>query len=73
MRLGTYRIYAKKAPFKKRKLGECILMSCLPGKASRTLVESRDLPSHSTCVLEAKPGKLDIERRQPGPGITMPP
>ena len=30
------------------------------------LVESRGLPSDSTCVLEAEPGKLDIKRREPG-------
>ena len=30
------------------------------------LVELRSLPSDSTCVLEAEPGKLDIERREPG-------
>ena len=41
--------------------GECLLISSLPGKASRTLVESRGLPSDSTCVLEAEPGKLDIK------------
>ena len=29
-------------------------------------VESRGLPSHSTCILKAKPGKLDIKRREPG-------
>ena len=30
------------------------------------LVESRGMPSDSTCVLEAEPGKLDIKRRKPG-------
>ena len=30
------------------------------------LVESRGLPSDSTCVLKAEPGKLDIKRREPG-------
>ena len=30
------------------------------------LVELRGLPSESICVLQAKPGKLDIERREPG-------
>ena len=38
----------------------------LPGKASRMLVESRGLPSDSTCVLEADPGELDIKSREPG-------
>ena len=37
-----------------------------PGKASRTLVESGDMQGDSTCVREAKPGKLDIKRREPG-------
>ena len=41
-------------------------MSSLPGKASRTLVESRGLPSDSTYVIQAEPGKLDIKRREPG-------
>ena len=43
-----------------------ILISSLPGNVSITLVESRGLMSDSTCVLEAKPGKLDIERHKPG-------
>ena len=30
------------------------------------LVESRGLLSDSTSVLEALPGKLDMERREPG-------
>ena len=30
------------------------------------LVESRGLPRDSTCAVEAKPGKLDVERREPG-------
>ena len=37
----------------------CLLISSLPGKALRTLVDS-------TCVLKAEPGKLDIKRREPG-------
>ena len=49
-----------------RILGECLLISSLPGKALRTLVELRGLPSDSTCVLKAEPGKLDIKRRKPG-------
>ena len=48
-----------------RILGECLLISSLPSKALRTLVESRGLPSDSTCVLEAEPGKLDIKRLEP--------
>ena len=42
------------------------MISSLPGKDLRTRVESRVLLSDSTCVLEAKPGKLDIKRREPG-------
>ena len=30
------------------------------------LVESRGLPSDSTCILEANPGKLEIKRLEPG-------
>ena len=26
----------------------------------------RGLPSDSTCILEAEPGKLDIKRQEPG-------
>ena len=47
-------------------LGEIILISSLPGKASRRLVELQDLPGDSTCFLIAKPGKLDIKRCEPG-------
>ena len=41
-------------------LGECLLISSLPGKASRTLTlaESRGF-------LEAEHGKLDIKRHEP--------
>ena len=42
------------------------MISSLHSKASRTLVEWRGLPSNSTWVLEAEPGKLDIKRREPG-------
>ena len=42
------------------------MISRLQGKASRTLVESRGLPSDSTCVLETEPGKLDIKRCESG-------
>ena len=44
----------------------CLLISSLPGKASRMLVESLSKPRDSTCVLEALPGKLYIKRREPG-------
>ena len=49
-----------------RILGGCILISSLPGKALKTIVELQGLPSDSTCVLEAEPGKLDIKRCEPG-------
>ena len=42
------------------------MISSLPGKALRMLLTSRGLPSYSTCVLKAEPGKLDIKRREPG-------
>ena len=51
---------------KKRILGECLLISSLPGKGLSMRVELRGMPSNSTCILEAVPGKLDIKRRKPG-------
>ena len=30
------------------------------------LLTSRGLPSDSTCILKAEPGKLDIKRGEPG-------
>ena len=30
------------------------------------MLTSRGLPSDSTCVLKAEPGKLDIKRHEPG-------
>ena len=30
------------------------------------LLTLRGMPSDSTCILEAEPGKLDIKRREPG-------
>ena len=36
------------------------------GKASRTFVEQRGLPSHLTCILKVEPGKLDVKRLKPG-------
>ena len=43
-----------------RVLGEYLLISSLPGKALRTLI---DIARH---VLKAEPGELDIKRREPG-------
>ena len=51
-----------KLPYIYRILGECLLKSSLPGNAWRTLVDIASLPSNLTCVLEAKPDKLDIKR-----------
>ena len=45
-------------------MGECVLISSLLGMALRTLVESRGLPSDSTCVVQAEPGKFDIKLRE---------
>ena len=39
-------------------LGECLLISSLPGKASKILVESPGLPSHSTYI--AKPSLVNL-------------
>ena len=39
------------------------MISSLPGKPSRALVES--------CILEAEPGKLDIKRCKPGISISL--
>ena len=56
-------------------LGECLLISSLPGKAFRTLVELSNStsvlkvepskPSDSTNFLKAEPGILDIKRHKP--------
>ena len=45
-------------------LDECLLISSLPSKALRTLVDIASLVM-STSILKAKPGKLDIKRREP--------
>ena len=39
--------------------GECLFISSLPGKDSRTFVKSRNLSSDSTCILKAEPVALD--------------
>ena len=49
----------------KRILGECLLMSSLPGSALRTHVESLGKPRDVTSVHIALPGKLDIKRHSP--------
>ena len=52
--------------YTEKTLGENILISSLAAKASRRLVELRDLPSDSTCFLQAEPGKLDSKRYESG-------
>ena len=42
-----------------------LLISILPGFASRMHVETLDRPGNSTSVLEGLPGKLDIKRHSP--------
>ena len=42
------------------------LVSGSPYKVSRRIDESRGLPSESTCVLKAEPGKFYIKMREPG-------
>ena len=50
-------------------LGECLLISSLPGNASRMLVDIARLaerkPHDSTCIINAEPGKLNIKRCEP--------
>ena len=45
--------------------GLCLLISSLPGSASRMHVESFGKPRDSTSVLETLPGKLDMKRHSP--------
>ena len=42
------------------------MISSLPGKALRMLVDIVRLAERFNTVLKAKPGKLDIKRREPG-------
>ena len=45
--------------------GLCLLISSLPGSASRMHVELLGKPRDSTGILKALPGKLDIKRCSP--------
>ena len=45
--------------------GSLVLISNLPGSASRAHVESLGKPRDSTSILEAMPGKLDNKRHSP--------
>ena len=45
--------------------GSCLLMSSLPGSASRRHVKRLGKPLDSTSILEALPGKLDVKRYSP--------
>ena len=42
------------------------MISSLPDKALRMLVDIPRLAEDSTCVFKAEPGKFDIKRRVPG-------
>ena len=46
-------------------LGECLLISTLPTKVLRMLVELQGLSSNLTCGLKAEPGKPYIKRHEP--------
>ena len=64
--INIFSCYAKiSLSSKYRILGECLRILSVPGRALRMHVELRGLPSDSTCVLEALPGKLVIKRRKP--------
>ena len=45
--------------------GSRLLISRLPGQASRMHVKLPDKPHDSTSILKALPGKLDIRRHSP--------
>ena len=47
-------------------LGECLLILGYQARLRERLLTSPGLPSDSTCVLDAEPGKLDIKKREPG-------
>ena len=47
-------------------LCECLLISSLPGKALRTLVDIARLAERFYMRSQTKLGKLDIKRREPG-------
>ena len=47
-------------------LGECLLLSSLPGKASRTLGDIVRLAEQFNMLSQAEPGKFDIKRCKPG-------
>ena len=64
--LPTIKLQQHFSLHEKRILGECLLISSLPGKASRTLVDIARLAEGLKCILEAEPGKLDIKRCEPG-------
>ena len=47
-------------------MSECLLISTLPGKVMKKLIDDKVLAWDSTNIREAKPGKPDINRFQPG-------
>ena len=42
------------------------MISNLPGKALRMMINQEALSSDLTCILEAESGKFDVKRREPG-------
>ena len=63
--VDNYLIFASLKIEPTRMPGLHLLISSLPGSASRTHVESLGKPRNSTCVLEALPGILDTKRHSP--------
>ena len=51
---------------KYRILGECLLISSLPGKALRTHVDIARLAKRFNMRSQSRPDKLDIKRPKPG-------
>ena len=47
-------------------LGECFWYEVYKARLWEGLLTSQGLPSDSTSILKAEPGKLDIKRRKPG-------
>ena len=56
----------KKNPETKSILGECLLISGLPDKVLRTLVDIARLAELFNMHSQSEPGKLDIKRHDPG-------
>ena len=52
--------------FTQRIFGECLLITSLPGKPLRTLVDIARLAERFNMCSQSEPGKLDIKRHEPG-------